>query len=63
MEGLLYNCCPNDFEIDLCDTLIDGMLMEEIHGKEAARLDLMSMADMCDPMGGEANRGVDVVSP
>ena len=28
----------------------DGMLMEEVHGKREVRSDLMSVADMCDPL-------------
>ena len=40
--------CYNN--IDLCDAFMYGMLMEEIHGENEVRLDLMSMADMCDPV-------------
>ena len=41
-----------DRELDLCDAFIDGVLMfmEEIHGQREVRSDLMTVADMCDPV-------------
>ena len=42
--------CLVDRELDLCDAFIDGVLMEEIHGKREVRSDLMTVADMCGPV-------------
>ena len=39
-----------DRELDICDAYIDGVLMEEIHGKREVQSDLMTVADMCDPV-------------
>ena len=47
---LIDKRCRVDRELGLCDAFIDGMLMEEIHGKREVRSDLMSVADMCDPL-------------
>ena len=50
IDELIDKRCRVDRELDLCDAFIDGMLMEEIHGQREVRSDLMSVADMCDPV-------------
>ena len=57
IDELIDKRCFVDRELDLCDAFIDGVLMEEIHGKREVRSDLMTVADMW-PSGGEANCGV-----
>ena len=42
--------CFDDRELDLCDAFFDCVLMEEIHGKREVRSDLMTLADMRDPV-------------
>ena len=49
IDGLVDKRLPNDHDHDLYDAIIDGFIMEEIHGQSEARSDLMSLADMCDP--------------
>ena len=49
IDGLVNKRLPNDHDHDLSDAIIDGFILEESHGQSEARLDLMSMADMCDP--------------
>ena len=66
IDELIDRRCRVDRELDLCDAFIDGMLMEEIHGKREVRSDLMSVADMCDPVEEkqilESMTGIDDVS-
>ena len=50
IDELIDKHCRVDRELDLCDAFIDGMLIEEIHGKREVRSDLMSVADICDPL-------------
>ena len=61
IDELIDKRCLVHRELDLCDAFIDGVLMVEIHGKREVRSDLMSVADMCNPVEekqGEANCGV-----
>ena len=44
---------------DLCDTIIDGMITEDIQWKAEVHSDLRSMADTCGPKGGTGDHGVD----
>ena len=64
IDELIDKSCLIDRELDLCDAFIDGVLMEEIHGKREVRSDLMTVADMCDPVEEkqivESMMGIDV---
>ena len=48
IDELIDKRCCVDRELDLCDAFIDGMLMEEIHGKREVRSDLTS-DEGCSP--------------
>ena len=50
IDELIDKRCHVDRELDLCDAFIDGVLMEEIHRKREVQFDLMTVADMCDPV-------------
>ena len=66
IDELIDKRCLVDRELDVCDAFIGGVLMEEIHGKREVRSDLLSVADMCDPVEEkqivESMRGIDDVS-
>ena len=63
---LIDKRCRVDRELVLYDAFIYGMLVEEIHGKREVRFDLMSVADVCDPVEEkqivESMMGIDDVS-
>ena len=48
IDGLVDKRTATDREHDIHDAFIDGLIMEEIHGQNEERLNLMPLADMCD---------------
>lgn len=35
---------------ELCDAMIDGIVMEEMHANESVEMGMMALTDMCDPL-------------
>ena len=66
IDELIDKRCLVDRELDFCDAFIDGVFMEEIHRKREVQSDLMTVADMCDPVEKkhivESMLGIDDVS-